>query len=99
MNNVRDAPIVRVVLKVEILTKRLHRVAFLLPPSPDVQHSIDRKHRREGLKRSVVIVRGVHKAKDSLQALGRLCGCSAWVDSTGASQQDQMPRQPHRDRA
>ena len=76
MNNVWNASVVRVVLKVKILTKGLHRVAFFLPPSPDVQHSIDRKHRREGLQRSVVIVRVVHKAKNSLQAFGRLCGCS-----------------------
>jgi len=72
MNNVRDASVVRFVLKVKILTKRLHRVAFFLPPSPDVQHSVDRKHRREGVQRSVVIVRVVSKAKNSLQALGML---------------------------
>lgn len=87
MNNVWDASVVRVFFKVEILTKRLHRVAFVLPPSPDVQYSIGRRHRREGLQRSVVIVEVVHKAKNSLQALGRLCGCSAWVDSAGATQQ------------
>ncbi len=80
MNKVWDASVVRVILKVKILTERLHRVAFFLPPSPDVQYSIGRKHRREGLQRSVVIVREVHKAKDSLQALGRLCGCSARVE-------------------
>ncbi|KAA6429386.1 MAG: hypothetical protein FRX49_00780 [Trebouxia sp. A1-2] len=49
MKNVRDTSVVRIVLKVKFLTKGLHRVAFFLPPSPDVQHSSDRKHRREGL--------------------------------------------------
>ncbi len=77
MDNVWDASVVRVILKVKILTKRLHRVAFFLPPSPDVQYGVGRKYRREGLQRSVVIVREVHKAKDSLQTLGRLCDCSA----------------------
>lgn len=97
MNDVWDASVVRVVLKVKVLTKTLHRVAFFLPPSPDVQYSVDRKHRREGLYRSVVIVRVVQKAKDPLQALkGKLCGCSVRVEQLSRTKK---PRQPHHDRA
>ena len=84
MNDVWDASVVRVVLKVKVLTKTLHRVAFFLPPSPDVQYSVGRNHRREGLQRSVVIVREVHKAKDSLQALGKLLAlCGKCSDAQG----------------